>query len=119
MVPVRVSGRLDTHLDGESGTATREEKSRGRVKIIRTGGEDEVCAFVCMCDVCVCTCVMCVGCLCMCVMCVVYMCVVCVCVCGMCGLWSQDRESAGELPLGPGGGTGWLPLPLVSLFSMA
>lgn len=58
MVPVRVSGRLDTHLDGESGTATREEKSRGRVKIIRTGGEDEVCACVCMCDVCVCTCVM-------------------------------------------------------------
>jgi len=51
-VPVRVALRLDAHLGGETGGATREEKSRGSVKIIRTGGEDEVCACVCMCDVC-------------------------------------------------------------------
>lgn len=53
-----------------------------------------------------------------CVWCVwcVYVCVVCaLCVCGMCGLWSQDRESTGELLPGPGGGTRWLPLPLISL----
>lgn len=55
---------------------------------------------VCVCDVCgvyVCVCVL----------------VCALCVCGMCGLWSQDREGAGELP-GPSGGTGWLPLPLMS-----
>ena len=62
MVPVRVARRLDAHLGGETGGATREEKSRGSVKIIRTGGEDEVCACVCMCDACmhVCVCFVCV-----------------------------------------------------------
>ena len=71
---------------------------------------------VCVCVMCVCMCVVCVGCLCV-------MCVVCACVCvacalcvyGMSGLWSQGRESTGELLPGPGGGTRWLPLPLLSL----
>ena len=33
MVPVRVARRLDAHLGGETGGATREEKSRGKLHL--------------------------------------------------------------------------------------